>query len=467
MRAEFERAGGPFAPNAAREGLEKSRLLLQQLFDIQRGILKDAAPLSDEYNDAKNAIEVLERAIENSAGGMVTLSDGTDKSKKLAEELARAAGTISFDDAIEGAGRLGDGLYRALDATRVLLSEMSTASGRDGAMARARLGTVGDPVERAGAEAAVDFRYGLSDGGYGLISGGAAQALAEYERIAVSAAEATAQLEQEARAADQAFLALSSSIGGGGGGGEPGEGGLISMVDQLLGQFRETDPYQEVYDWYNQITTALSDAQLIERGMIEEHNAYKIEIEKAYQQQIAAIRAQEHEQQLQGLGQFFGAMAVLFQQGGERMQKIAVVFSAAEALINSWVAFTQVLRDRTVPFWGKIAAGVTVLAAGLKAVRAIRSVGSGGSGTASTPSASTPSASTPTASTPTAYTPTAYTPTSGAASSASSSTVSQQAPQRTVRVKFDGPAWVQGMVEPLMSEIYDQTGDGTKVIFAR
>jgi hypothetical protein len=108
--------------------------------------------------------------------------------------------------------------------------------------------------------------------------------------------------------------------------------------------------------------------------------------------------------------------------------------AAAQALINTFQGITEALK---LPFPASLAAAARVAAQGFAAVRGIQSANPGSSGR------------------------------SPAQSSAASSTATQAQPERMVRVSFDGPDWVKGMIEPIMTQIYEQTGDGTKVIFGR
>lgn len=112
----------------------------------------------------------------------------------------------------------------------------------------------------------------------------------------------------------------------------------------------------------------------------EEYNELEKSLTERHEQDIALIRQQAQNQQLNDMGSFFGAMASAMQAGGGKMVKVASVFSAAESLINAWTAYTLVLRDPTYVGrpWARMAAAAQVLAAGLNAVKAIKSVGSGG-----------------------------------------------------------------------------------------
>ena len=203
--------------------------------------------------------------------------------------------------------------------------------------------------------------------------------------------------EGEGMAPTNAGAAM-GDMGASGGGGAGGGGGLLGgmeRLNELLGQFQEQDPRAAIEAWHSEAMAALNDANLIERGMMEEHNAYKLAIEELYQQQLAQIRQAAASQQLRDAAGFFGAMASVAQTGGSRMIKIAQSFSAIQGLINSWTAYTEMLKDPSFigrP-WARFAAAASVLAAGLNAVKTIRSAASSSSRPGSRASISRPGSS--------------------------------------------------------------------------
>jgi len=78
-------------------------------------------------------------------------------------------------------------------------------------------------------------------------------------------------------------------------------------------------------------------------------------------------------------------MANVVKTGGEKALKASQILSAAQGLINSYVAFTEVLKDPSFigrP-WARLAAAGGVLAAGLNMVQAIKGVSSSGGAAAS------------------------------------------------------------------------------------
>lgn len=104
--------------------------------------------------------------------------------------------------------------------------------------------------------------------------------------------------------------------------------------------------------------------------------------------QIEQIRSDHVDEQLAGWGSFFGDLGNLMGSEGEKMLKIAKAFNAGQALANAWLAYTDVLANHPGDLFMKMAAGAKVLAAGIGAVNAIKSVGKGGTGGAASGGAS-------------------------------------------------------------------------------
>lgn len=137
-------------------------------------------------------------------------------------------------------------------------------------------------------------------------------------------------------------------------------------------------------------------------------------------------------QELSGMSSHFAQMNSLAGGGYDKLERAQKTFAASSALINAYLAATQALADPSVPFWGKFAAYAKVLAAGIGAVKAIKGSGSGGSASSATATATATSAE----------------------------------PQRSVYVNLAGPAWMQDLVEDVITDIYQQSKDG-RVIIAR
>lgn len=160
----------------------------------------------------------------------------------------------------------------------------------------------------------------------------------------------------------------------------PARGGLgkSNSVEALVNQLqteRET-----IDEWYVESQDALRNASESELQIIGGYNEAKLRLEKEYQDRLKGIRDEGHVTALGDAETFFGGMAAIAQAGGDRTVKAMRVFSAAQALINSYVAFTEVLKDPSFigrPF-ARFGAAASALSSGLAAVAAIKGGGSGG-----------------------------------------------------------------------------------------
>jgi hypothetical protein len=162
-----------------------------------------------------------------------------------------------------------------------------------------------------------------------------------------------------------------------------GGAGLVNSLEkltELIGRVEQTDPRAAIEAWHTEAMSALADANLIERGMLDEHNAYKLQIEQLYLDQLAELRQKARDEDLQSYQSFFGSMAGALQSGGERMLGISKAFGLAEAAVSMWRGAAKALE---LPFPASLAAWGQVLATGARALSSIRSVRPGSSGGAS------------------------------------------------------------------------------------
>lgn len=88
-------------------------------------------------------------------------------------------------------------------------------------------------------------------------------------------------------------------------------------------------------------------------------------------------------------GSYFGNLVNMTGSNSQKLLGIQKSFAAAQALIDAWGAHNKVLNDPSLPWFARIASAATVLASGIGAVNAIRSVSSSGSGGATSAGGST------------------------------------------------------------------------------
>jgi hypothetical protein len=179
----------------------------------------------------------------------------------------------------------------------------------------------------------------------------------------------------------------SSGGGGGGGGSDPFADKFAQLQEYLQSEAElEIAAYEEKQ---STLQTAL-DRKLI---TIAEYNEMEKQLQMEHYQALNDLDAYRYGDGLAKAETFFGDMASAFQSGNEKMAKAGRVFAGVEATINAYRAFNQVLADPTLPFFAKIPAAISVLAAGMQTVSAIKSGSSSrGSGGGRGVSTATPSA---------------------------------------------------------------------------
>jgi len=149
-----------------------------------------------------------------------------------------------------------------------------------------------------------------------------------------------------------------------------------------------------------------------------------------YEDRVAQLNAQRRASELSHYGNFFSNLVSAAQAGGDRMTGVVKAFSIAQGLINSYLAYTQVLADPSLvgrPFL-RTALAASTLASGLAQVANMR--GGGGSSSASS----------------------------------ATSAATRQEPSKTILVRLDGPDWATDMVESVITQIQEQSKDGRYII---
>jgi len=171
------------------------------------------------------------------------------------------------------------------------------------------------------------------------------------------------------------FEMPSAGVGGGGAGG--GTSGALQALITEISTEREL-----LTVWYEEklaLVKSFTDLELEAVG--GRHGALE-RIEAEHQERLRALGSGAQDQRLADTASFFGGMAELARSGGDRTLKIAQGFAAAQGIINSYLAFTEVLKDPS--FVGRplarIGAAAAALAQGLAAVRSIRGASAGGGG---------------------------------------------------------------------------------------
>lgn len=178
----------------------------------------------------------------------------------------------------------------------------------------------------------------------------------------------------------------------GGGGGRGGGGRGNSRLDALVEDLKTEKQILE--EWYAkslELLNGATEAQLEALG--GKHEAIE-RLELDHKQRLAEIEEMTNAGRLSEMGNFFGAMAELTAAGGEKLVKATRVFGAAEALVNTFRAQSQVLADPRLGFFGKMAAYASIGAAGMGLVAALKGGGKGSGGSAGAASAASASKAT-------------------------------------------------------------------------
>lgn len=188
-----------------------------------------------------------------------------------------------------------------------------------------------------------------------------------------------------------------------------------------------TEAQQNEYNY--QIELQALQASLDLKYLAEEQYYMRLrELQDSYYSQAVNTNQSIWAQEFSNFAGHFGQMNTLAGGGYDNLLRLQKSFAAASTLINAYQAAVQAMNDPTLPWYAKLAAYGKVLAAGLGAVNAIKGGGKGGGAAA------------------------------GAATKAE--------PDRYVYLHLDGDQAMTGMVESIVSQIYEQSKNG-RVIIAR
>lgn len=120
-----------------------------------------------------------------------------------------------------------------------------------------------------------------------------------------------------------------------------------------------------------------------------------IEAQKTAIHDLAESTRSELASALGAWGGYFDNLVSLSGSKSQKLLAISKSFGAAQALVNAWQAYSEVLKDPTLPWWARIAAAANVAAAGFGAVNAIKNVSAGGGGGSASGSGGAAAASAP------------------------------------------------------------------------
>ncbi len=151
--------------------------------------------------------------------------------------------------------------------------------------------------------------------------------------------------------------------------------GIESLIETLMTE-------REILDiWYAESLEMLNNANAAELEALGGHHEAMLRLEEEYQNRLKGIRGSSHNDALQNFGSFLGEMEGAFEGSSKAMAKIGKIFGAAEALVNAFRAYNQVLADPSLPWHAKLPAAAAILSAGMKMVSAIQGTSESGTTT--------------------------------------------------------------------------------------
>jgi hypothetical protein len=220
----------------------------------------------------------------------------------------------------------------------------------------------------------------------------------------------------------------------------PSRGGA-AKVDPFIAkmeQLRESLMTEEELERqsYERRTQLLEEFLQRQPEKLKEYQDLQERLQAEHQQRMAEIDVYRYGTGLQQAETFFGEMATALRGGNEQMMKIAQAFGAAEALINAWRGYAQVIGDPTVPWFAKVAKAAAVLSAGLGAVQAIKGASPGG------------------------------TSSGGGGAAAVGGAAAAPIPTQTVSINLQGDTFSRSSVEGLLEQIQSQLDRGGRLVFS-
>lgn len=188
---------------------------------------------------------------------------------------------------------------------------------------------------------------------------------------------------------------MGGALGDAGGKGKKGKGGkggkdeksraaekLAREMEQRLEALKEAHRSEEevqLAKFQKELETLqwhLDQKKITEQEFLE----WKERVSQDHEAKMQQIRAAGFVDSLNATGEFFGALAGVMGNGNEKMLRVQKTFAAAGALVNAYLAASQVLADPKLGFFSKFAAVAAVLAKGMALVSAIKSGSNAASG---------------------------------------------------------------------------------------
>lgn len=281
--------------------------------------------------------------------------------------LAKAAGTVA-----EAIGALKDVAAEVFERVQILASAAADYLG--GQFLRMQAFFVNAISNMAAA--ASDFFRGLADGLQGVP--GMEGMAGNFANVAGNIGRVAGSINQSAH---EIYGRAQDALGRAGAGFDAASGPLESITrirDMLRGMKEERITLPDILgvggeDGEGGGAGGGSGEKSLDEKLSEQEKRVSDHFER-----IKALTQGSLSDKLGAWGNYFDNLTALTQSKNEKLLRIGKAFAAAQALLDAWQAHNQVLADPTLPWFAKLASAANVLAAGIGAVNAIRSVSEGG-----------------------------------------------------------------------------------------
>lgn len=144
---------------------------------------------------------------------------------------------------------------------------------------------------------------------------------------------------------------------------------------------------------YEQKLADLADYQTAYNLSVDAQNAIKEKIEEEHRARMSKIQIEDDDRtgksaksKLSATASILNSLYAITGSHNNRMLRAAQVFGAAVATINAYQAASETLKDRELPWWMRVSAALSVMAAGLGFASSIKGGGGGSGGGIAAPS---------------------------------------------------------------------------------
>ena len=222
--------------------------------------------------------------------------------------------------------------------------------------------------------------------------------------------------------------------GGGGGGGRSRVDPAQARLDRLIESLKTEREVLE--EWRSAALADLNTANEQELAILGGFNEAKIRLEEEYQGRLKSIRGASSMDAVSSVISTGQDVLAAFGSSNERYLKAAQAFGAGLALINAYQAASETLKDPSLPWFARVAAAGSVLAAGVGFANSIKNMSSSGAS-------------------------------AGASSSASTAATASTTQSQQINLSITGESFTQGQVVDLVSQLQSELDNGRTLVMPR